>query len=357
MRTNRNSIFFLFSAFCPLLFAAAPDGVAASCPFGIPVVTLPPHQMAGFSWGNAIQPMGDACVGHIAVDSTNPAAWYVGGMNGIYMTKNDGMSWTKPVNGDVGALLYVPGNNLVYAGIGKRLYLSRDQGKIWTVIKTFNHPVKSLLVANGMLYVGLAWTDHVNPSGIFTSSLGGGFWTFHPFGPGQTGLIVWTISRDPMSGALYAGCEIFDHLPKPYKPPFFRSTNNAQTWMNVANNLPLHVVDSAVRPNDGYVYALTEGFGLFGSANMGNSWIPPNPNALSLGIPLLMDPNMPTRLYAGRLNGGTQTGGIFRSTNSGNTFSLVGLEGVTVSDIALNGNATRIYAAAYASGIYTSPVP
>ena len=41
---------------------------AATCPSGIPVVTIPPQQVAGFVWGPAIQPMGDACVESIAVD-------------------------------------------------------------------------------------------------------------------------------------------------------------------------------------------------------------------------------------------------------------------------------------------------
>jgi hypothetical protein len=339
-----------------VLCAAASHAAAASCPFNVPVVTLPPHQVAGFSWGNAIQPMGDACVSHIAVENTNAAAWYVGGFNGIYMTKNSGVSWTKPVLGNVGAMLWVPSNQLIYVGVGNQLYLSRDHGTTWTIIKNFSQPVRSLLVAQSTLYVGLGWSDHVNPSGIFTSNLGGGFMTFHAFGAGQTGLIVWTISRDPIGGNLYAGTEIFDH-PQPYHPPFFRSTNNAQNWQNIAGTLPWHVIDSAVRPNNGYVYALTEGAGLYGSSTQGNAWIPPDPSTPSLGVSLLMDPNVPTRLYAGRIKAGTQTGGIFRSINSGNTFSNVGLVGVTVSDIALNGTAMRIYAAAYASGIYSSPIP
>jgi len=330
--------------------------VSAACPFNIPVVTLPPQQVAGFSWSAPIRPMNDPCVSRIAVESTNATAWYVGGVNGLYMTKTNGATWTKPVNGNIGALLWVPGNNLVYAGRGKDLYLSRDHGSTWTIIKTFNQTVRSLLVANGVLFTGLGWSDHVNPSGVWTSNLGGGFMSFHPFGGNWTGLIVWTLSRDPNNGTLYAGTEIFDHQPAPYKPPFFRGTSNAQMWTNVANNLPWHAIDSAVR-NNSYVYALTEGAGLWGSATMGNSWIAPNPATPSLGVSLLMDPNVQTRLYAGRSNAGTQTGGIFRSTNSGSTFSLVGLKGVTVADIALNGNATKIYVAAYASGIYTSPVP
>ena len=343
----------LLAAFCLLLSTTA---FAANCPFNIPIVSLPPHQVAGFSWGNPIRPMNDACISHIGIEAANNAAWYAGGFNGLYMTKNNGVNWTKPLNGNVGALLLVPGQPpLVYAGIGKDLYLSRDQGTIWTKIASFPAIVRSLLVAGGTLYIGLGWDTHAVPSGVYTSNLGGGFMTFHAFGPGHTGLIVWTLSRNPVNGTLYAGTEIFDH-PQPYKPPFFRSVNNAASWTNIAGTLPWHAVDSAVRPNNGYVYALLEGPGVYGSANAGNSWIAPASSS-GLGISLLMDPAVTTKLYAGRQKFGTLNGGIFRSTNSGSSFQNIGLLGVTVSDIALNGTGTRIYAAAYSSGIYVSPVP
>jgi hypothetical protein len=329
---------------------------AASCPFNIPIVTIAPAQVAGYSWGNVIRPMNDACVSSIAIEPANDAAWYVGGFNGLYMTKTNGLTWTKPIAGNVRVLLLVPGaTQLVYVGVGTQLYLSRDHGSTWNVIHTFNAPVSSLLVAGSTLYVGLGQSNHIDPSGVYTSSLGGAFTTFHAFGAGQTGLIVWTLSRDPNNGTLYAGTEIYDH-PQPYHPPFFRSTNNAVNWTNVAGTLPWHVVDSAVRPLDGYVYALTEGAGTYGSNNAGNAWIAPA-TSLGLGVSLLMNPVTPTRLWAGRQNSGTLTGGIFLSTDAGSNYSFIGLKGATIGGIALNGASTRIYVAAYSSGIYSSPVP
>lgn len=113
---------------------------------------------------------------------------------------------------------------------------------------------------------------------------------------------------------------------------------------------------SAVRPTDGYVYALTEGLGVYGSANQGNTWQPPAAPG-RLGVSLLMDPNKPTRLFAGRAKLPDVNGGFFVSTNAGSNFSPAGLEGVTVEGLAMNGAGTRIYAATYASGIYVSPVP
>src|SRR5262245_50715695 len=219
------------------LLAAAP-AAAATCPFNIPVETLPPPTVAGFSGGNVIRPMNDACIGKTEVDPTNALAWYAGGPNGLYMTKNGGATWTKPITGNLQALFLVAEQpQLVYAGVGNKLYLTRDWGTTWTVIRTFPKPVYSILVSGGTLYVGLAWDNHVDPSGIWVGNLGAGFMTFSPFGAGQTGLIVWTLARDPLSGAIYAGTEIFDH-PQPYHPPFFRSLNNAATWADISAALP-----------------------------------------------------------------------------------------------------------------------
>jgi hypothetical protein len=345
-----------------LLFLGSALSASAVCPFNIPEVTVPPQQIAGFNWGPAIRPMNDPCVDHIQVENGNaPKAWYVGGVHGVYVTKDSGVNWTHPLNGKVGVLLWEPVHQLAYAGIGKVLYFSRDHGANWVPLHTFAKPVSSLfaLAAQTTLYIGLAWDNHIDDSGIFISNFGAGGMTFHPFAANQPvgkGLIVWTISRDPATGGLYAGTEIFDHQPQPYKPPFWRSLNNGNTWKNVQNNLPWHAIDSAAR-SGGIVYALTEGSGLWRSSTMGNVWLAPNPATPSLGVSLLMDPVTPTRLYAGRLNGGTQTGGIFRSIDAGDTFQLVGLKGTTVSDIALNEPLTRIYVASYSSGIYTSPVP
>jgi hypothetical protein len=345
-----------------LVLGLAATLTAQTCPFNIPVKTLAPHAVSGYSWGNPIRPQGDACVSRIVVEPGNASAWYVGGFNGLYMTKTNGLFWSKPLVGNVGALLLWPGNGLgsplVYVGISNRLYLSRDSGANWMLIGTFPAPVTSLLVVNGaQLYIGLGWSNHVNPSGVYVSNLGGGFMTFKPFGAGHTGLIVWTLAYDSINGVLYAGTEIFDH-PQPYKPPFFRSANGGGSWTNVNQfgALPWHVVDSAVRPNDGYLYALTEGAGLYGSSTMGSNWTPPV-NSPGLGVSLLMDPQLPTRLYAGRHEFGTLNGGLFRSNDGGATFANIGLLDVTVSDATLNGNGSKIYAAAYASGIYTANVP
>ncbi|MFL6247552.1 MAG: WD40/YVTN/BNR-like repeat-containing protein [Thermoanaerobaculia bacterium] len=346
-----------------LLLAAllvAPASVyAATCPVDVPVVTIAPHQQGGFSWGNGIRPMGDPCVGRIGVDPLNDSAWYVGGSSGLYMTKTAGLFWTKPLIGNVGVIYMEPNHQLVYVGVGNKLYLSRDQGQNWNAIGTYSTTVRSVLVVGNTLYVGLHWSTHAVPSGIYRSNLGGGFSTFLPFGAGHTGLIVWSLAYDPIDAMLYAGNEIYDHLPAPYVPKFFRSANGGTNWSsNLQGTMTNHVIAMAVRPADGYLYALNEGGGVYGSSTNGSTWIPPV-SPMGVGDSLLMDPLQTTRLFAGRQKSGLiiGDGGAWVSTDAGKTFTAIGLPGATVGQMSFNGTRTKLYAAAYASGVYVSPMP
>lgn len=344
----------LFVLILALLCAVAAQG--ATCPFDIPVVTLAPHSVNGFNWGSVVRPLGDACIEEIEVDPSNTAAWYAGGFYGLYQTKDHGSTWTKPLTGHLRALTIVPNQpQIVFAAIDNRVYRTTDSGTTWTLIRTFPKYIATLFVANNLLYVGPTGDDHVTASGIWTCTYSCTFPIYKSFGNNATGVIVWTINRDPVSGTLYAGGEIYDH-PQPYDPPFFRSNDGGATWVDISAGLPWHAANSAVRPSDGYLYLLLEGAGLYGTPNEGASWLASS-TPLGLGVALQMDPQNTSRLYAGRQKSGTLNGGIFFSTNAGISFTYSGLAGATVGDVALNGYNQRVYAAVYGSGIYVSNTP
>ena len=329
------------------------------CPFNIAVVTLAPHTVNGYAWGPVVRPLGAACVTAIGVDPKNDSAWYVGGLSGLFMTKDGGHQWSKPLHGQVGPILVAAGpdgETLVYAGVTNRLYLTRDDGATWALLRSWRGGprVRSLLVAGMSLYVGLHGDSHAQPSGVFKSNLGGGQWSFSPFGPGHTGLIVWSLARDHSSGALYAGTEIFDH-PQPYEPPLFRSADGGAPWTDIAGPLPWHSVAVAVGP-DGHLYALTEGAGLFGSDDQGSTWLSHSPGP-GPTVSLLLHPTAAAGLLGGQQRFLALPGGAYQSLDGGAFFQPIGLPGVTVAGLAVNGSGTRVYAAAYASGIYTAPIP
>ena len=352
-----------------ILAALAAQNAAADCPIGIPVVALQPQPVNGFHWGTAIRPMGDPCISSIAVEPTNANGWYAGGPNGLYMTRDGGKTWTHPLTGRVHTILIVPAPTIsipgpvmivpkapsVYVGAGNTVWLSQSYGIRWTAIQTFNAAVDSLLVAGSTLYIGLG---AVGPSGVHTWSLTTGSTAFLPFGPQYSGLIVWTLARDPVSGAIYAGTEIpTKPAPGTYFPPIFLLPNGGTSWTNInKHKVPWHVIAAVVRA-DGYLYALTEGAGLYGTADQGTTWVLPA-DKMGASNSLLMDPKHPLRLFGGRQNDLSKNGGVYMSTNGGvNFMTPSGLKNATGSGLAMNGEATKIYAAVYGSGIYVSPVP
>lgn len=128
------------------------------------------------------------------------------------------------------------------------------------------------------------------------------------------------------------------------------------TWVDVAGNLPWHGSSVQIRPADGFVYALLEGAGVYGSATQGMNWTSPA-QSFGLGLGLLLDPLNPQRLYDGRQKVQLLNGGVYHSADGGNTVQPIGLQGATAGDLAFNGATTRLYVAVYASGIYRATIP
>jgi len=193
------------AAFALALFLAPAWAGAATCPINIPVVSLgPSNDPSGFQWSAPIRPLGDACLSAIEVDPADEQTWYAAGNKGVYQTHDGGLNWTHPLAGAVSSqgLRLVPGSpSLVYAGVEKRLFLSRDKGKNWTQIGLFPQPIESVFVSRvgaGRILVGLSWSGSVAPNGIFVSgNLGGAFWQKKLFPGNPKNLIVWDIEANP----------------------------------------------------------------------------------------------------------------------------------------------------------------
>lgn len=330
------------------------------CPFNLPVkVVAPGMDAGGFDWQPVVKPMGDACISRIKVAPNDGRTWYVGGQTALYITRDDGKTWERPLSGQVSAIELDPSNPLrVLVGfqVLRTLYESTDQGRTWKLLKTFDQGIMSLVVAgDGTLFVGPHWSSSPLANGIYISRDGGATWQHSSFGSSQRGLIVWTIAQDAQDKTLYAGTEIYDH-PKPYKPPVFRSRDGGQTWQEISGTLPWHVIDLAVVDRYGYVYALTEGAGFYGSGDKGDHW-----TQLAFGPTLgfIIDPKFLGRMFGGAvaIAGSRMEGGLYLTTDGGRVFNLVGLRGVTVSSLALSPDRKTLLAVAYSSGIYRVRLP
>ena len=161
-------------------------------------------------------------------------------------------------------LVIDPGNgNILYSDDNGKLIRSTDRGHSWAVIHEFDDMVESIHIStiDGAIYVGQRWYNNTNP-GIHRSDDRGETWEFFPFGADIQHFIPWDIAEDPNTGILYVVIEIADH-PKPYDPPFYRSTDRGETWKEVGeDDLTWHGFAIQVDPLTSDVYFLSEGTGL-----------------------------------------------------------------------------------------------
>ncbi|MFN8534078.1 MAG: YCF48-related protein [Dehalococcoidia bacterium] len=196
--------------------------------------------------------------------------------------------------------------------------------------------------------------------GVLETRDGGRRWAPLAGNPGQDAMYL----TSPTGGTSYiAGHEVF-----------LRSHDGGVTWQPVQSNLPgLDIHAFAVHPTDpSRLYAYLVGHGLFASRDGGATWelrnpkqfsvvsiaiVPGEPDRLLLAamglavfassddgrtltpntegifglvFAVIVDPRNPQVVYAGASNG------VYRSDDSGATWERIGLEGVSLSTLAIS---------------------
>jgi len=115
--------------------------------------------------------------------------------------------------------------------------------------------------------------------------------------------------------------------------------------------------------NPNIVYAGAATGGVFKSVDMGETWVPVFDNQANLNVgDIGIDPNNPDIVYVGtgEANGGHNNfpgGGIYKSTDAGSTWQLLGLENtVSIGRVVVDpSNSNRVFVAA--QGSYFEPNP
>jgi photosystem II stability/assembly factor-like uncharacterized protein len=297
----------------------------------------------------------------LAIDPSAPATLYAGTDGGVFKSINGGQSWTAINSGltdtIVDALAIDPSAPAtLYAGTNLGgVFKSTNAGQSWTAVNVglTNTRVQALAIdpsAPATLYAG---TFGIVSGGVFKSSNGGQSWTAVG---GLADYLIDVLAIDPSAPAtLYAGAG----------GGVFKSTNGGQSWTAINSGLthPLPTVRAlAIDPSaPATLYAGTAGpgvslgvvsGGVFKSTNAGQSW-----TAVNVGLPgtvvfaLAIDPSAPATLYAGTY------GGVFKSTNGGQSWTAVnvGLIGTAVQVLALDPSApVTLYAGTYGGGTFRS---
>lgn len=185
----------------------------------------------------------------------------------------------------------------------------------------------------------------VEGSGIHLSGDGGASWTPAATQPGDRRLKASVVS--PLVPAMMYAASHGSGL--------FKSTDSGLNWTACANTGLNPNVYSLTIGGSGTLYAATKG-GIFASADCA-AW-----SAASTGLPsnaglysrtaLAIDPAAPAILYAG-IDGN----GVYRSANSGNTWTAATIQPATTAVRALQikpGNSATLFAATYGGGAFKS---
>lgn len=167
----------------------------------------------------------------------------------------------------------------------------------WQPAGLAGHTVRTLLASQTTTYAG------VEPGGIHRAADCTLTWQSR----GLLDQSVFALTQT-VDGHLYAGT---------FGGGAYRSTNSGQTWQSASNGLgDLRIYGLAAHPNEVIILAAGYENGLYRSTNGGGSWQRSAPNDLNELNAALFDPRLSTVAYAG-----TYRRGLYRSIDTGATFA------------------------------------
>lgn len=255
---------------------------------------------------------------------------------GIFRSSNNGLNWVSSSAGfncSGIASVSVTGSNLFAGTSYNGLLRSTDNGNSWLKLSGGFKGSSCELIFTAPGNVLLAQSD----SGFFRSTNNGSNWQML-----MSGYISFNNIVSNQSGMLFASGSY---------PSFgvWKSTNNGLNWEMTDPNFMSSVYSLCVTPN-GNLFAGTAGGGVYRSINNGNNWLQAHPYASV--VSLTAAPNGYVYGCFNSVSGGQN--GIYRSTNYGVSWSIVGLPNTDYYYVKSN-SAGHIFAGGfYGSGVFRS---
>jgi photosystem II stability/assembly factor-like uncharacterized protein len=264
----------------------------------------------GKSWSRRDAGLAEFSVRAIAVDATDARFVVVGGLTGVYRSKDDGMTWEQISDQiNVESLAIDPRTrDRIYVGTWRQGWRTDNGGKSWAQI------------ANGMVLDTDMFSIHIdeqNPDNVWVSTCG---WVYNSTNRGD----LWTRYRDGFNNRRIHDVET-DPCDKTVVyagsvAGLYRSHDGGKNWYPVTDESL--VINSVVlhpqRPNR--IVLGIEGDGVYLSEDRGKSFVRTSEGLHNLRITTLVpDPFVKERVYAAVVFGGAASG-IYRSNDAGKSW-------------------------------------
>ena len=274
---------------------------------------------------------------------------FAGDSGGVYLSTNDGVTWTSLFDSmttshafsyGVNAMsLAVSGTYLFVAASNNGVFRSTNNGTTWAEcdsgISTFY--VECLAIGGSNLFAG------TEAEGVFLSTNNGASWTQAGLKSASDGIASLAVSGTN----LYAGATPLGMSR--YGGGVHLSTNNGITWTFVGLAFPSNFI-YCLAVSGTNIFAGTN-WGAYVSADSGTSWTQVHNGMPNIGFhPVNSFAVSGTNIFAGTWNDG-----VFLSTNNGTSWTAVN-SGLTTSDIlSLDASETNLFAGT-ALGVFRRPL-
>ena len=271
----------------------------------------------------------------IAINGSNT---FAGTTGGIYLSTDNGGSWT-PVNNGLSCLdvkaLAISGNNIFAGTIGGGMFLSTDNGSNWKAVNNglpgINNHILSLTISGDNIFAGTV------RDGVFLSTDNGSSWT--AINSGITNKTIWSLASSGSN--IFAGTETAG---------VFLSTNNGNSWTAISTGLPSNALNVQTLLIDGNNIFAGGSNGIYTSTNNGSNWTSLSSGLSGFGIYINSIVKSGNNIFAGT------NGGVYLSTNNGASWSVRNTGFVyaatVVFSIAINGS--NILSGTENSGMFVS---
>ncbi|MEI7522752.1 MAG: GEVED domain-containing protein [Mariniphaga sp.] len=222
----------------------------------------------------------------IAFHPTDNNTWWVGAAaGGLWVTTNNGTSWTC---------------------------LTDNNG----VLAVSDIIIPTDFATSNTIYIATGDRDHWdnNSIGVLKSTDGGASW--------NTTEISYLISDGLMVKRLLVDPGNNQTLIAATSKGVFKTVDGGNTWNSQLTAVDF--IDMEYKPGDfNTLYGSTTSGGIYVSGNGGASWTQSFTDANAFRISLAVSVNQPTWVYAIAANSGSGLNGIYKSTNSGASFTQV----------------------------------